>query len=247
MKPAEDFDAYRRLYYWFQFHFFLRSEPSDRQRHVSDFLQQLVYREDDVHHRWELKERGAPPPDVVRIRRPPRGMNKTEATAEQQKIEDAKPVKPFHGVWLPRVASKESVRCRYMLFAWLRTKSGSKWDNFRSLYRSLVIFDLHKAGNTADGIAEHYNDFYLMEMSGHRRKTWVESAIREILGENNETELPKDSPHFLRYHGSAYDPKQAERMAKMRVNDHLTRASKLIELAKSGRFKDLSTLKPIKD
>jgi len=256
VKIAEDFDAYQCLYYWFQLHFFLRSEPSERQHKVWNFLQELVYSTDDMHYRWEQKERGAPPIDAVRrIRRPPRGMRKAEAVAEMQKNEDAKPVKSFQGVWLPRVTSKKSVRCRFMLSDWLRTKTGSKWGNFRSLYRSLLIFDLHKAGNTADDIAAKFSgDLYLVTMSDHRSKLWIESILGNIAGgiemelfrRQPPNESPDDRPLFLQNNDCDDDPNQEKRLSKIQIQQHYHRALTLIDLAKSGHFKSLSTLPPVK-
>jgi hypothetical protein len=72
-----DFDTYRRCYYWFQLHFYLRGEQS-KSGLLSDFLNGLILHEDEMHRRWELKERVTVKPETP-IKRPPRGIKKADA------------------------------------------------------------------------------------------------------------------------------------------------------------------------
>lgn len=243
----DDFDTYRQHYYWFQYHFFLRSEYASRKDTLRKFLFDLLMDADTWHYKFELKERGEPRQEI-RVRRPPRGMKQADALREHQKIIDAEPMplKTQGKTWMPRIAQQKSIRCKYMLFDWLRTKNNKKWINFKSLYRSLIVFDLCQQGYNIDDIVNKFdNDLFLFQMRDYRTRLEYEDALWQLGFKGPELAPTQDSAIFFRSYPDEYDESQGARLLKPVVKKHYDRALVLIALAKTGNFKTLSLLPPL--
>lgn len=247
--PERDFDIYRRNYYWFQLNFFLRSWHKSHSDKLLSFLWDLYIDDEEVHWRWELKELGKPP--VKTLKRPPRGMRKSEALQQLSIMRAAEPIKTFDGnAWLPKTASKRSIRCRYMLFDWLRGKNNKIWDNFASLYRAMIVYDMHKRGKSFFEIAQSWGaeDKSLMEMEEFRLLPVYEMEIRRALGSKKHIgSCDSFSPRFFRYTGhDRYDLNQEIRFSAIKIKHYYSHATKLIQLARNGNFETLASLIPPK-
>lgn len=204
-------DEYRKQFYWFQYQFFIRGSQRKRTR-LGGFLFELMTAPDEMHCRWEQKKRQetkvARPQKVagqsksITIRRPPRGMKQAEALIERSKVLAGQPVIPgcllycdgnvrstVNHAWLPHT-DKKSIRCRYMLFDWLRTENRKTlWNNFPSLYRSLLVYDLHMAGYSLEKIAQSFNqEQSLAQMAGYRIPLGYEEFLRDFIPQTFDLE-----------------------------------------------------------
>lgn len=238
-----DFEEYRRCYYWFQFHFFLRGTHSKSGR-LSNFLWQLIMHEDDVHRRWSVTG-GMTTQPKAQIRRVPRGMKKADAIKIEQARLDAMPEKSYSHVAMGRQPERESLRCRFMLKDYLRSKNGHVWNNFASLYRALIIFDLIDSGNTVDDVIQmHFSsyeleDFYLRQMTDKRTPLPYEFLATFFkLGSLNSLfePLPQTTGVFL------YTCDSIE-LLKVKIVRHFNFAKELIDLAVTGNFSRLPSIK----
>lgn len=243
-----DFDLYRRRFYWFQFNFYLRRQHESPSNRLFRFLYDLYLDDHEAHYRWEYQERGKLPNKI--IKRPPRGMRQAEAMLEHQKLLDAMPVQPSSKVFMPKVADKISIRCRYMLFDWLRSRNNTVWDNFDSLYRAMIVFDLHTNGKSFLEIAQSWgaDDRSLLEMEDHRLLSGYEKVLKKSLGGlagcDTEDTL---SPRFFRYTGhDRHDVKQEARLSAIKIKQYHAHALKLIDLATTGQFKAIAHFSPPK-
>jgi len=246
----EDFEEYRNLFYWFQLHFSLRADPTRRQNGAEilreyslRFVHDLATDPWSTHFRWEARKRGGQPIDHDRVRRPPRGMKAAEARSAKKIKDGAMPAKGYADVWLP-YPKRNSVRCRFMLFDWLRHETGYKWNDFPGLYRSLLVFDLHRTGRSFEEIArEYFDNSHISDVIHLRAQTALERFFSDTFGPAAPPKVP--GPYFLDRIKSASEA-QAQELAELAVKRHYHRALQLIDLARDGRFKTLATLPPIK-
>lgn len=270
---VEGFSDYRMLFYYFQYAFASRGgllyDLYD-QSNLLNIMNRLAHEHDYFHFENEYLEPVEPPSS--RKNKPPQDMapdsplpiNSGRLTYRQHK--QLKKLYGGTGVTPSRytgtilfTATSESPHRHLMLYQdeWLKNRSGAVWNDYTSLYRALVIFDLFQDGETAESICDKYGNLLMTEELPSKGKiiihTDISSGVMLTIVKQMLTS-PRDPIYFLKEQFTDKNPFitmaddiEYKPLLIRRINSHYARAKQLIQLATSGAFKTFpQVLTPLK-
>ncbi len=195
-------------------------------RFAPESAQDLAFESAEAHLRWECREE---PPIRNTRKNVPKGVSRGSLPA---------PIK--HKPILYR-ARKKSVRCRFMLFDYLKTDKGKKWSFFNSLYRSLIIIDLNRRGLGDYAIAKALNDnLALVDAAEIRlRSYWEKLSLFRMEGEMEYfSKVVSDSLFLRKRTGHKRDLGESEVIngARLDVRRYRERGEIFVALTEKGQF-----------
>lgn len=262
------FEEYRRIFYFFQYQFYLRSERASKKGMsgllpngaIGQFLFKLAEYPDEMHFRWEP------------IDKKPRPFGRSHnassmSLCEHNRIKklsknppDHFPIKPGQGQATFYKARIQSVRCKFMLFEF---PEKFRKDQILSLYKSLIVFDrLTQYEFTRWDTAKAVVGKKLSELTKYRATTCWERLtghtfesnpfMKEIDEWNGTLEYLFSTSAFTttaehlgakkENSGKGNDPFEYLRNLHGEIHRYYQRALELTKLASIGKFKQYPSL-----
>lgn len=177
---VDDFEQYRRLFYFFQYAFAVRGNllthdtcDADNKLNIMHELatapEYFHFRNEHMPHEPISCRRNRPKTDSSPDAPLLPGLPKMDLL-EHKQFKKYGTVSPKYRVGrsgtLIYTATAESQYRHLMLNngEWLKTKNGRPSKDFFNLYRSLLIFDLYQRGETAKGIYDNYGNICIDEV-----------------------------------------------------------------------------------
>lgn len=140
---------------------------------------------------------------------------------------------------------------------YLKWRNGRTWKDFHNLYRALLIYDLHKIGETAASIFVKYGGLAIDEVAerlgiSDNMPSTIESntALAQDLIENirhpRRTEAEQLLIDNFKQHDTSFigESDDCGGIYIHRISQHHNRAVHLIRLAESGKFKTFPSVLP---
>jgi hypothetical protein len=204
-----------------------------------DFLSKLVTRADEFHLEWEYRNPSSQVPkdsEKFILKRPERGMTQSEAMEKRAEEKGKMPVPSRGGTSLRQNHLIFSANAdKFMLFG---KPKGHRDNQIKSIYRSLLVYDLVAYGSTVESLYTALNGCKMSDLISSRNLI----PEYEFLGSGfyrpfAETRILRD--HF---EGQTLFQKNGRKQSKFVIDKlrvrYLERANILIDLAAKGRFKE---------